>query len=89
MSLRVFWDILTCSQIDVDVDFAQGLLIALMMAACTSETSVVIYLTTRQYIPEDSEAQLYITTYRPVLHFLVYSQVILECSDSQAPSRPL
>jgi hypothetical protein len=36
--------------------FAQGSLIALMMeAARTSETSVDIDLTTRQYIPEDSE----------------------------------
>jgi hypothetical protein len=32
MKFRVFWDILPCSQIDVDID-----------------------LTTRQYIPEDSE----------------------------------
>jgi hypothetical protein len=32
------------------------MLIALMMeAACTSGTSVDIYLATRQYIPEDSE----------------------------------
>jgi phage tail sheath gpL-like len=38
--------------------FAQGSLIALMIeAASTSETSVDIYLTTRQYIPEDSERQ--------------------------------
>jgi hypothetical protein len=29
-----------------------------MEAARTSETSVDIYLTTRQYIPEDSELQL-------------------------------
>jgi len=36
--------------------FAQGSLIALMMeAARTSETSVNINLTTRQYIPEDSK----------------------------------
>jgi hypothetical protein len=36
--------------------FAQGSFIALMMEAVrTSETSVDIYLTTRQYIPEDSE----------------------------------
>jgi hypothetical protein len=27
----------------------------MMEAACTSETSVDIYLTTRQYIPEESE----------------------------------
>jgi hypothetical protein len=36
--------------------FAQGLLITLMMEAVhTPETSVNIYLTTRQYIPEDSK----------------------------------
>jgi hypothetical protein len=36
--------------------FAQGSLITLMMeAARTFETSVIIYLNTRQYIPEDSE----------------------------------
>jgi hypothetical protein len=39
--------------------FAQGSLIALMMEAVrTSETSVSIYLTTRQYIPEDPKLQL-------------------------------
>jgi hypothetical protein len=38
--------------------FALGSLIALMMEkARTSETSVVIQLRTRQYIPEDSELQ--------------------------------
>jgi hypothetical protein len=36
--------------------FARGSLIALMMeAVLSSETSVIIYLTTRQYIPEDSK----------------------------------
>jgi hypothetical protein len=36
--------------------FAQGSLIALMKeAVSTSETSVSIYLTTRQYIPEDTK----------------------------------
>jgi hypothetical protein len=37
----------------------RNLAIALIMeAARTSETSVDIYLTTRQYIPEDTELQL-------------------------------
>jgi hypothetical protein len=36
--------------------FARGSLVALMMEAVrTSEMSVNIYLTTRQYIPEDSK----------------------------------
>jgi hypothetical protein len=59
MKFRVFWDILLCSQIDVDRHFRGAsiirVMIALMMeAAHSSETSVHIYLTTRQYIPEDS-----------------------------------
>jgi hypothetical protein len=51
--VRVFWDILLCSQVDVDRRFN-----ALMMEAVrTSETPVNIYLTTWQYIPEDSKLQ--------------------------------
>jgi hypothetical protein len=50
MKFRVLWDILPCSQIDVDRRFR---LIALIMeAARTSETSVDIDLTTRQYISQ-------------------------------------
>jgi hypothetical protein len=46
MKFRVFWNLLPCIQIGI----------ALMMeAARASETSVDIYLTTRQYIPEDYE----------------------------------
>jgi hypothetical protein len=49
MKFRVLWDVLLCSQVDVDR------LIALMMQAVrTSETSVNINLTTGQYIPEDN-----------------------------------
>jgi hypothetical protein len=51
MKFRFFWDILPCSQIDVDRRF-RGLM---MEAARTSEKSVDIDLTTQQYIPEDSE----------------------------------
>jgi hypothetical protein len=56
MKFRVFWDILLCSHRDVDGRF-RG-------ACClhhqaddrrTSETSVDISVTTRQYIPGDSE----------------------------------
>jgi hypothetical protein len=60
LKFRVFWDILPCSQIDVDrrlrsaCCFHHQEIIALMMeAAHTSETSVNIYLATSQYIPED------------------------------------
>jgi hypothetical protein len=57
MKFRVLWGLLPCSQIDVDRRF-----VALMLEAVrTSETSVNIYLTTRQYIPEDCELQ---TRYR-------------------------
>jgi hypothetical protein len=48
------------SQVDVtDVSEVRTVsIIALMMeAVCTSETSVSIYLTIRQYIPEDSKLQ--------------------------------
>jgi hypothetical protein len=57
VEFRVFWDILPCSQMSTDVSEVRAAsIIALMMeAARTSETSVNIYLTTRQYIPEDSE----------------------------------
>jgi hypothetical protein len=48
MKFRVFWDVLPCSQRD-------SLITLMMEAVRTSETSVDIYLTTRQYIPEDSE----------------------------------
>jgi hypothetical protein len=58
---RVFWDVLQCSQIDVDRCFRSACFlhyqgdecIALMMeAARTSETSVDNYFT-RKYTPED------------------------------------
>jgi hypothetical protein len=58
IQFRVFWDVLTCSQADVDRRFrgAYCLHQALMMeAVCTSETSVKIYFTIPQYIPEDSK----------------------------------
>jgi hypothetical protein len=64
MKFRVFWNILPCSQFDIDVSEVRAAsiiraIIALMMeAAHTSETSVDIYFTTRQYIPEDSELHL-------------------------------
>jgi hypothetical protein len=62
MKFRVFWDVLPCSQIDVDRRFRGAFpshLIALMMeAASTSQTTVDIDLTTRQNIPEDSELHI-------------------------------
>jgi hypothetical protein len=60
LKLRIFWDVLPCSQLNVDRHFRgvcclhhQGALI--MEAARTSETLVDIQLRTWQYIPEDSE----------------------------------
>jgi hypothetical protein len=47
IKFRVFWDVLPCSQVDID----RG-------AYCLhhqGETSVNIYLNTQQYIPEDSK----------------------------------
>jgi hypothetical protein len=61
MKFRVFWDELPCSQVYVDRRFRCVYClhqVALMIeAVCTSETSVNIYLTTRQFIPEDSKLQ--------------------------------
>jgi hypothetical protein len=54
MKLRIFWDVLPCSQLNVEGRFRGALM---MEAARTSETSVDIQLRTRQYIPEDSELQ--------------------------------
>jgi hypothetical protein len=56
IQFRVFWDVLPCSQADVDRRFrgAYCLHQALMMeAVCTSEMSVSIYFTIPQYFPED------------------------------------
>jgi hypothetical protein len=47
------WEILPCSQIDVN----RRLIVLMMEAARTYETSVDIDLTTWRYIPEDSELQ--------------------------------
>jgi hypothetical protein len=66
MKFRVFWNVLTCSQIDVDRRFRgvcclrhQGDEPALMAeTASTSETSVYICLTKRQYIPEHCELHI-------------------------------
>jgi hypothetical protein len=58
----VFWDVLPCIQTDVDVSelLAASIIRAMMEAARTSETSVDICLTTRQYIPKDSELNNYL-----------------------------
>jgi hypothetical protein len=57
MRFRVFWDVLPCSQVDVGRRFRGAVCLQyLMMEAVRSdETSVNIYLTTWQYIPEDSK----------------------------------
>jgi hypothetical protein len=68
MKFRVSWDVLPCSEVDVDQCFK---LIALMMEAVrTPETLVNINLTTRQYIPGDSK--LHIDLYFVYFLFLVY-----------------
>jgi hypothetical protein len=65
MKLRIFWDVLPCSLLNVDRRFrgsaasiiramnAASIITLMMKAARTSETSVDIQLRTRQYIPED------------------------------------
>jgi hypothetical protein len=47
MKFRVFWDVLQCSQVDVDRRFSG--------AYCLHHQADDVYLTTRQYIPEDSK----------------------------------
>jgi hypothetical protein len=61
MKFRILWDVLPCSQVDVDRRFRGAYCLHHQSdAARTSETSIYIYLTTRQYIPEDSKLQLYV-----------------------------
>jgi DNA topoisomerase VI subunit B len=60
MKFRIFWDMLPSSQVDVDRRFRGAYCLhhqgALMIEAVrTTETSVNIYSTTRQHIPEDSK----------------------------------
>jgi hypothetical protein len=71
MKFRVFWDVLLCSPVDAD---------RLMMETVrTSGMSVNTYLTTRQYIPEDSklymlEVQNYLlgsTSQKIILNFIL------------------
>jgi hypothetical protein len=63
MNFRVFWDILPSSQVDVDRRFRGAYCLHhqgdewMMGTVRTSETSVNVYLTTLQYIPEDSGLQ--------------------------------
>jgi hypothetical protein len=58
MKFRVFWDVphvVKYLLTDVSEARTASIIITLIMEAVhTSETSVNIYLTTRQYIPEDS-----------------------------------
>jgi hypothetical protein len=61
MKFRILWDVLPCSQVDVDRRFRGAYCLHHQRdAARTSETSVYIYLTTWQYIPEDSKLQLHV-----------------------------
>jgi hypothetical protein len=61
MKFRVFWDIAPCSDVEVDRRFRGAYClnhqgdVLMMEAVRTSETSVNFNVTTRRYIPEDSE----------------------------------
>jgi hypothetical protein len=57
LKFRVFWDLLPCSQIDVDRRFRGAYCLHHLMtkAVRISETSVNINLTTWCYIPKDSK----------------------------------
>jgi hypothetical protein len=50
MQMAVFWDVAPYSLVETD----RRVLIALLTAVSTSETSVSYYETTRRNIPEDS-----------------------------------
>jgi hypothetical protein len=50
LKFRVFWDVAPCSHIEVDRRFRGAY--CLMVAVCTSETSVNINVTTWRYIPQ-------------------------------------
>jgi hypothetical protein len=63
MKFKVFWDVLPCSQIDVDRRFRGACCLHHQGAERTSETSIDIDLTTWQYIPEDFELHVSITFY--------------------------
>jgi hypothetical protein len=59
MKFRVFWDVAPCSHVEVD-DVSEvsntSIIRSLMMEAVrTSETSVILNVTTRRLIPEDSK----------------------------------
>jgi hypothetical protein len=61
MKFTVFWDVLQCSQLDVDQRFKGAYCLhhqgdgLIMEEVRTSETLVNINLTARQYMPEDSK----------------------------------
>jgi hypothetical protein len=57
MKFRVFWDVVLCNHIEVEVHIASIIrVITLVMEAVrTSETLVHFNMTTWHYIPEDSK----------------------------------
>jgi hypothetical protein len=58
MKFRVFWDVASCSQVQVDQRFRGAYCLhhqAMMEAVCTSEMLVNFNMTTRCNIPEDSK----------------------------------
>jgi hypothetical protein len=88
MKFRVFWDVLQCSQTDVDRRFRGKCCLHHQgdrpdETVRTSETSVNISLTTRQYIVEDSELH---TRRRENLKF--WLEMVKESAICENPLNP-
>jgi hypothetical protein len=60
MKFRVFWDVVLCNHIEVEVHTASiiRVITLVMEAVCTSETLVHFNMTTWHYIPGDSKLQI-------------------------------
>jgi hypothetical protein len=56
MMMTVFWNVVPCSLVDIDVSevLTASVIAPMMEAVSTSETSVSFYQTTRRNIPEGS-----------------------------------
>jgi hypothetical protein len=64
MKMTDFWDVASCSLVEVDRSYRGELFIALMMEALrASETSVYFNGTTRRYIPESCDLQQVVYVY--------------------------
>jgi hypothetical protein len=84
MKFRVLWDVLPCSQIDVDRYFRGACCLHHQgtQATRTSETSVDVDLRTCQYIPEDSELDLYCSANWPMAYFCGHNNALLGSINS-------